>query len=367
MNFKIKKNLLEKHLNIVGKAIDPNNVMMQLRGVLINVYEKEIELIGSDGDFSIKTTIPVSNDLEIFETGEALIYFDFFKKSVSKVSGEITVLMRNNVITLSSSHTTYDLSLLKNQEYPTPIFSLNGDKVTMNYSDFKEAINNVIFAISNNVNEANVRLSSVLLHAKNGFLKFFASDSFRLAKHTAKIEQKVEFEKVIKGRNIKKMLIDDGNKKIDLYASDTELAFVTRDTIIISKLAEVMYKDYDHLIPNDFITTITIDKKVIDELINKIFFNSDDKNYRFTLMVENDKITAKSSVDEIAKMESLTTEFELNGQTLEIDFNFNYFKEAIQVFEKEIVICIGSDLKRVLFISKYSPHTQQMVTPLRRI
>ncbi|WP_027333982.1 DNA polymerase III subunit beta [Mycoplasma elephantis] len=364
MNFKIKKNLLEKHLNIVGKAIDVNNVMMQFRGVYIKVYEREIELIGTDGELSIKTRIPLSNDLEIYEPGEVLIYYDFFKKSVTKVNGEITILKNNNTIILNSGQTKYELALLKSQEYQMPIFSLSGEKITLNYSEFKEAVNNVIFAI--NEKDPNPRFASISFNAKNNKLEFLASDKYRFARHFVNIEQNAEFQKIVKAKNIKKMLIDDGGKKVDIYANDIEFTFVTKDTIIVSKIVDTMFIDYTKTIPNEFISTITVEKKDISDLISKIFYNSDDKNNRFTLIIKNDKLVATGNVQEMAKMESSISQFVLQGKPLEIDFNFNFFNEAIQVFDKEIVICISSDIQKVLIISKYSPNTQQLIAPLRR-
>lgn len=364
MNFIIKKTLFEKYLNIVDRAIDDNSTYMQLRNVYINVNDTEIEIVGADNDISIKALIPISNDLEIFEGGTALVSSSLLKKIISKLQNNITFIKKENKLIIQSNDTNYDLILQKNQQYPIQDFSLTGQSLEIGFPDLKKAINGVAFATSEREND--LRSSSISIEAIDSKLIFIATDSYRLAKEVVSINKNPTFQKTVNAKNIKKLITIDEKDVVELYVDTNSISMVIDNVIMKIKLVDIMYKNYDSVFPNNIITSIAINKKTLNDLISKIALVTDDNHNRFTLSIKKDEIIAKSSVKEVAIMQSSTKDFQLHGSELEIDFNHNFFKEAISVYDGEINILIDKNLSRTMFVSKTNPGNSQIISALRR-
>lgn len=364
MHFKIKKNLLEKYVNIVDRAIDTNNTFVQLRGIYINVYEREIELIGSDDELSIRAIIEANNNVEIYETGSVLVFSNMFRKLISKLQNEISIILQNNKLIISAGETKYELNLLKNQDYPVPNFSLSGQNVNLNFHDLKNAVNNTIFIATEKDND--IKAGALSISADNGIMNFFVTDGFRLGMQLMKINKDIKFEKLIRGKNIKRMLAIDGFENVELYVDQNSLAFSFNNVTLKSKLIEVMFTRHDDKFPNDFITTIKIDKRVISDLINKIISNNEDNHNRFTLVIEENKLSVKSSVQELVNVVSSTDDFEFQGIPLEIDFNLIFFKEAINVFDGTVNLLISNKAEKLLVLGKSNEGNRQLIAPMRR-
>ncbi len=91
MKFSISKSILAKNLGYVSKAIQSNSPIPALAGILFEVTEEGLILIGSNLEINIKSFIPkFDKEEQIFinEMGIAVLNNNFITEIVRKIEAD---------------------------------------------------------------------------------------------------------------------------------------------------------------------------------------------------------------------------------------------------------------------------------------
>ncbi len=130
----------------------------------------------------------------------------------------------------------------------------------INVDIFKEAVNEVIIAASNDTTRP--ALTGVFFNTFNNSLFIAATDGYRLADR--KFVEKVQSEiKVIVPTNALQEVIrsiSDNVEEIEVLITDSQIRFRMGEIEITSKLIDASFPDYRQLIPKDCTNIIELDK-----------------------------------------------------------------------------------------------------------
>ncbi len=370
MKFSINKNLLFENLHYVTKAISPKNIIPVLNGIKFELTKKGLELTASNSELIVSTLI-IKNDIKnIEQEGLVIIQSNNILDIIKKMPSEIInfELIEEAKILISTDNSKYYLNCLNSDDYPIIKFEESETPINIDGDLLKKIINQTVFAIS--TQESRPLLTGINFKINGNILDCIATDSYRLAKKTIKLDVIIEdlVNIVIPGENIKKlidMITDD--KSVEMHIFNNKIIFKYKNIIFKSNLLNGTYPDTTNLIPTEF-------EIIFNSNLND-FYNSID---RASLLTQNKEkntvrmITSKNNLSvtslssEYGKVEDTISIEKNDSKDIEISFSSKYMMEALRSFEDlNILVLLNSDVKPIIIKSETDETLIQLILPIK--
>ncbi|WP_027120523.1 DNA polymerase III subunit beta [Mycoplasmopsis lipofaciens] len=367
MKFKIQKSILDETLDIVSRYSDSINSMYALRCIYIEITKEKIIFKASDGVISIIKKIDVDNVNVIVEKeGNCLIQANILKNVIKKLSGEVTLSLSYNSLKIVQNNFEYTLTTNPIDSFPNIEDSYNVTKFEINTEEFKKCVKNVAFATSN---DNSLIYKCINLKFKGNTVRMAATDSYRLAYSKMNIQHNFikEWDLSVIAKNVKDLIPSDAPEKVVMFYNNVKIGVEYKNTFIISQIIDLPFHEPESLINNMNIQyKIEIDKNEFLDLMNKVWFISNDKYNRLELTINKNEITMLNRIDEIGTSIAKTKNFKFDGKAFEMDLNYNFTKDALNVFNDNVFMLIDDKIQKILIISKSNENVKQLITPIRR-
>lgn len=335
MKFSCDKDVLLKSIDIVSKAIVPNNSIEILKGIKIDVTDT-IKFTGSDNNLSIESIF----EADIEETGSLILDSRIFYDIIRNLpDGKVKLYTsENNEVKIICENTMFNILYLSSEGYPEIKKIEEGDNIRIYSKNFKEIIKNTIFAVSED--ESRPILMGICFEINKSNMKAIAIDSSRLALRNQIIPETGfdNFKFVVSGKvlnDISKILKDD-NTIVDIVLNDNSVMFKFDTFTVVSRLLQGEFMDYNKLIPPQANITATIDIKAFREMIERasIIINYDDPRIPIVLKIKNSEIT----VECISKFGNFCEKIEVDkyGDDLRIGVDSKLILNALKCIEDKV-------------------------------
>lgn len=372
MKLKIKKNLLLDELNKVSKALSSKNIIPVLAGIKFELFKDNLVLTASDNDISIQTTLK-SNDKELIieKEGSIVIQGRYILDIVRKLPDEyINIEVIDSLkILIYTDNSEFNLNGINSNEYPDIDLNINNNFVSLEGKDIFNIVNQTCFATSND--ESKPTLTGINLKLVGNIIECNSTDSYRLSRKFVEVNNDNiddNFNIIIPSKNIidfSKIINEDD--KINLYIFNNKVIFKTDNCIFQSRLINGSYPNTSNLIPTDPILTIKLN---INEFYNSIdrasiLANDKEKNI-ITLEIEQNKLTLRSTVAEIGRVEEKLNIINNENETIKISFSSKYMMDALKAFSTENVdINFFGEVKPIILNSEEDKTLTELVLPIR--
>ena len=181
MRFTIEKDQFLKSLNAASKAVPSKSASPYLTNLKLDLNEKGLEILGSNGDISIKATVPyMIGDREVIRNaglGATLVNSRILTEIVRNVEGnELSVeVIDEAVMKIDDSRSSFKLNCIKAEEYPDIDLERSGTEIKLSCVAFASLVEQSAFAASNK--DQRPILTALHLEAENGKLVATATDS----------------------------------------------------------------------------------------------------------------------------------------------------------------------------------------------
>uniref|UniRef100_UPI003019DF16 DNA polymerase III subunit beta n=1 Tax=Oceanobacillus massiliensis TaxID=1465765 RepID=UPI003019DF16 len=270
MKFQINRELFVEGLNKVAKVVSSKDVMPVLTGILVEVKEDEIMLTGTNVTETISHCIPVDGEsVVVIESGKTVFprqVVDIVKKLKKQVSFHFD---GQGHTTIQSGKSTFQLNCLDAEEYPQiPKVDMKNPTIVFEGIQFRDYVKRTAFAASEN--EARPILQGVLYDIiADEKLNLVCTDSHRLARIKHTVSNSVDARIVVPAKALDNAIkIFDLSREVHTFVNDSQLVFFRNGQKIYStRLFEGNYPDTSRLIPGDYSSTMTINRK---EFINAL-------------------------------------------------------------------------------------------------
>ena len=332
MKFSIKKEEITSELQLLQGIVEKRNTMPILANILVNVTEKEIELIGTDREVGLKTHFPAQIEEEGSVTLSGKKVFEVVKslpagKEVTfKESGDLT-------IQITSGESQFKVLCLPKEDYPQVPEPKFEKKIVLPLNKFQEMIDRVYFSITQ---EQRYYLSGALLVIKNGSIELVSTDGHRLAYTINTIKDlKVEEEiRVIVAKKTLSELRKFEDKSIEFDFDESNLFFKVKNKTLISRIIEGKFPDFEAVIPKDNPNTITVSREEITEAVRRVSLFSTERSKGIKFFIEKNEIKLFSSNPEMGEARD-KVDVDYKGENLEIGFNSQYLLDFLSIVKTE--------------------------------
>ena len=362
-----------KSLSFIQNIVESKSTIPVLTNVLLEAKQGRLHLSGTDMDMTISDKIKIKN---IEEEGTTCVPAHILYNVIKELSDDKPVNLsydkNNKKLYVTSFKSKFTFSCLSKDDFP--VLTTENYKISflLKSSILKEMIDKTYFAISNE--ETRYYLNGIFFHTiklnNKFFLRSIATDGHRLAQCETISPAAANniFSTIIPKKLIFELrkLIDEVEDEIKIDLSERKIKFSFGETVLISKLIDGKFPDYEKVIPKDTKNSFSIDRKIFLESINRIATISSEKSKAIKLNLNRNKLTISANNLEEGGSGIEEIEISYNGPTLDIGFNAGYLKEIIHQFNgKEVTILFSDSTAPTIIKDIANTETLYVLMPMR--
>lgn len=375
MKFIIEKKELSTISSLVYRAASNKNTIPILSGILIEVSpENGMTMTATDLDIGIMAS---THNIEVIEAGKVLVnahYFADFIRLLPDNSITIELNIETSKLNINYGRSSSAINIYRDSEYPNFPLDKMEQKLAIPQTLLREALKKTTVAAA--ANHFRQVFTGVLFDYKeNGELRIVASDTHRLAYYKCELNEKPEspFNFVIPARTVNELLriLVEEEDVINLSFSENNVIFHKDNLILMSRLIEGNYPNYEQVIPTSINSKVLINSNyLLNALERAKTMPTDDKlkiqHVNFKFLPGEAVINAYSEV--MGELTEVIENLTMEGDEVKIAFNTNYFLDVVKILQNEcdnIMINLSGAIGPAIIKNPDSDNYLYVLVPLR--
>ncbi|MFL3014618.1 MAG: DNA polymerase III subunit beta [Candidatus Neomarinimicrobiota bacterium] len=366
MKFSTSKTELQQALQKLSKATPTRSTLPILGCVLIDAGDEKTILKTTDLEISIQVEIPTSLE----KTGRAAIPL----KTLLEVTNElpevrVTIEVDDkNKATITTDLGEYDLMAKQPEEFPKTPEQKSPAVIKIPGKTLKQIINSTSFAISRD--ELKPALTGVLLQISSESTTAVSTDGHRLVKQTRGDFRSADSinDFIVPKKFLGYLSSHLGDIDVELLLAEDHLAARVGADLVITRIIDETFPNYESVIPKENNKKLVVDKKVLLGAIKRvsIFSNKSTHQVALSLSSEECKITTEDPEKSSKANEKISAQYE--GDPIVIGYNAEYLKDVVShVPGDEVVVELSSSVSAALFSSLQSEEQVESIMLLMPI
>ena len=335
MDFKLSREAFLKALNHVSSIVDSRSTIPILSNIYIKCEDNQVEIRSTDMDISIREFVSVDSS----KNGEATVNSRILTDIIRKTKKNTIIKLKTDGarLIINSENSVFELNALSADEFPKFIQLDQSNSFNLSVDQIKRIFNKTKFAISSE--ETRYYLNGIYLHTvasdDKNTLKAVSTDGHRLAKTETILNSQSEIKGIILPRKfilqLDKML-NDFEGSIKIACTDTQVSFETENFIIISKLIDGTFPDYEKVIPVSNDKLLEIESELFFNAVDRVSTVNQDKTPTVKLAFDSNSVKIMAtSTDSNKGDEEVIANY--SSSALEILFNSRYILDLRDVIE----------------------------------
>ncbi|WP_127145145.1 DNA polymerase III subunit beta [Pelagibacterium montanilacus] len=342
MKVTLERNHLLKSLGHVHRIVERRNTYPILANVLMSATPDGLDMRATDLDIEVTETVPAMTGTPGTTTVPAHTLYEI----VRKLSDGAEVLLEtdgNDQMQISSGRSRFHLQCLNPDGFP----DLKSGTFTHSFSippqTLKDLIERTQFAISNE--ETRYYLNGIFMHTIDGgdgiAMRAVATDGHRLAR--------VETEApsgssgmpgiIVPRKTVTEVLklLDGVEGEVGVELSDTKIRFTLGGVVLLSKLIEGSFPDYERVTPRNNEKRLLVDRDSLSRAVDRVSTIASERGGKAVkLSLSSGQLELSvTNPDHGTANEELAVEF--SEDAFEIGFNARYLLEIISQIRTESV------------------------------
>ena len=335
MKLSCKKEDLQENIVKVDGAVSVKTTLPVLNNILIEASGNELQLTSTDLELVIKCKM---KEVNISEEGSITIparkFIDIVKELPPEKDININVDEKNQ-ITIKCSKINFRIMGLPKSEFP-PVLEPKKDSLNfkIKQSVLRNMIKKVIFSVSSD--ETRKILTGVYMIIEGSEIKMVSTDGHRLAFIKGPITAVDKSAKVIVPtkvlNEISKSLNDSDD--IDVSVLENQIIFKRNDLIVTSRLIDGQYPSYEQIINKIFDKKVRVKTEEMYRAVKRVSLVAIDKTSAVKLKaLDGSLVVSAQTVDVGDAEEEITADYK--GEETSIAFNSRYVLDVLKVLEEE--------------------------------
>ncbi len=365
MKINILTSNIQSKLTFINHAISLKSQIPILLNVLLETKEKNLKISSTDLEIGIEVLIPAT----IEEEGSITIPAKTFIELINSISEEsITFETDKETLTVRSKKTKSVFQTIKSDEFPS-IYKEKGEKIAvLQESEIQKDFSSVVFAAATDTTRP--ALSGVMVKSEESGFLLVATDGYRLSLKHHKILSKnaVSDNMIIPARVFRELMaIKEENQDIEVFTSveNSQVIFSQGKTVLVGRLIEGVFPNYEKIIPTDFSTSIEFDREEMQKAVKICSIFARDSANIIKLSLRKDHIVVSSQSPSIGE-NTVTVEGLLKGEENEIAFNARYLLDILSALSnRELVFEMTGPLNPGVFKVKDDTSFLHLIMPVR--
>ncbi len=374
-HLEIEKKELLKGLSLMQGIAGRKTTLPVLSHIYMEWKKNSLFLTGTD----LQTGIQEELKATVHEEGKA----SFSSKKLYEIIKELPEQAihihkkENHWIHLKCGKSVFNIAGLDPEEFPSLPTWQEKSFSTISTQIIREMIEKTVFAASNE--ESRYHLNGILFTQQKAggkeFLRMVATDGHRLSlvDREGQVIQGIEKGIIIPKKGvleIRKIVgdKDDKGEEMGVYFDNTHAFFKMGTSLMIIRLIEGEFPEYDQVIPKNNDKKLTMGKEMIYGSLKRVSTMASER-------AEGVKFSFKKNLMELSSYHQdfgdakEEVDIQYDGPPIEIGFNARYLIEALQSFDTEEILMELRDEGSPGIIRPHTPQTPShqlcIIMPMR--
>ena len=328
MKFIVSSTLLLKQLQILGGVINTNNTLPILDNFLFELTNNQLQISASDLETTMSTSIAVEADEKGSIAVPARLLLDTLKTFPEQ---PLTFVVEdNNTIEISSDSGKYALAYADGAEFPKSVELESPSSTTIAGDILATAINKTIFASGND--DLRPVMSGVFFQFSTENLTFVATDAHKLVKYVrtdVTANEVAEFIMPKKPLTLSKSILATTSEDVKIEYNDSNAKFTFENSVLICRLIDGKYPNYDAVIPKENPNKLTLDRGSFLNSVRRVSIFSSKTTHQIRLKMAGTELNISAEDLDFSNKADERLQCNYEGDDMQIGFNSRFLLEML--------------------------------------
>ena len=368
MRINCAKSVLVENINIVSKAVSSKATLPILECCLLVADGNGFRLMATDTELAIETK---TMEADIVEKGAVALDSKVFFDIIRRLPGDEVEIYADekNLTLIKSDKSEFKILGMDANEFPE-LPKIEMDKVyRLSAAALRDMIRQTIFSVSHDITKP--VLCGELLDIDGDCARLVSVDGFRISMRRLSFENgsgDPKFKIVIPGKTLSEIskILPVGEEALAImHVTDRHVLFNLDNCIVVSRLIEGDFINYETMFAKEADTTLDIDKTALLNSIDRAtLISKDSKKSPVKLKLSGGRVVITSNTEVGASYEEIWAE--QDGPDLEIAFNPKYIVDVLKVLDCErIIMEFTTALSPCIIKVAASDDYRYLILPLR--
>ncbi|MDN5202888.1 DNA polymerase III subunit beta [Fulvivirgaceae bacterium BMA10] len=338
MKFIVSSSSLLKQLSGINGVITSNPVVPILENFLFEINDGILTVTASD----LQTSMITELEVEAKESGSIAVPAKILLETLRNLPEQpvtFSIDEETYSIELSSDNGRYKLAGENATDFPKVPTVSDGYSVNMSTGVLGAAINNTIFATSND--ELRPAMTGVYLNLSETNTTFVATDGHRLVRYR-RVDIAADTDNTIiiprKALNLLKASLPAENSNVTLEFNPANAFFKFDNVKLICRLIDERFPDYENVIPADNNNLMTIDRSEFLGSLRRISIYANKTTHQVRLKITGSELQISAEDLDFSNEANERLLCEHEGEDIEIGFNAKFLVEMLSNIDSDHVV-----------------------------
>lgn len=364
MRFIVSSTALSSRLVALSRVINSKNSLPILGDFLFEIVNGRLNLTTSDSEVMMKTSLELTESdgdgrfcMGNHELLEAV-------KGLSEQPITFDIDHSSNIVKISYQNGVFSLPVENADEFPQPQ-QIGDGATTINIATpiLAENINRSLFATAQD--ELRPVMNGIYFDLTQDYLAVVASDGHKLVRNKVlniKSEQPASFILPKKPATLLKGVLGKQGGDVVIRFDDRNAEINFEDGIIICRLIEGRFPNYNSVIPQSNPNQLTVDRLGLLAALRRVQPFSNDSSNLIRFHVENGILQLDAEDYDFSKTATEKMSCDYNGTPMSIGFKGSSFIEILSNFDcDQVVIQLADPSRAGLVLPSEQPENQDVL------
>jgi len=365
------RDALLKPLQSVIGIVERRHTLPILSNILIEKTGENLSIIATDLEIQITATSICQDEVPDFSITTSAKKLQDICRAFPE-SSQISLEKDDSRLQIKVGKSQFNLQTLPSNDFPKLVpsgenrYCLKTTQKTLKY-----LLNLVQYAMAQQ--DIRYYLNGLLLVVESKLLRVVATDGHRLGMACSPLENIEDTEErspqevILPRKTVIELikLLSDKDEEVTIEISQNQTRFSFANIILVSKIVEGRFPDYNRVIPADYQNHIQIDRILFLQSLQRASILSNEKfrGVRLVLTQNSLRTICNNSEQEEAQEE---IEVSYTGEPLDIGFNVNYLLDVLtNLNNNSITLSFGDANSSGLFTIPGNEYFKYVVMPMR--
>ena len=327
MKFIVSSSQLLKQLQVLGGVINSNNTLPILDNFLFEISENQLKVSASDLETTMSAVVTIESD----STGSIAISARLLLDTLKTFPDQPLTFKTegDSIIEISSDQGKYDMAYFGGDEFPKSVSLPSPSKTVIPSSILATAISKTIFAAGND--DLRPVMSGVFFQFSSESLTFVATDAHKLVKYTrtdVTADKTAEFIMPKKPLNLLKGVLG-GEEDVIIEYNDTNAKFTFENFVLICRLIDGKYPNYEAVIPKENPNKLTVDRASFQNSVRRVSIFSSKTTHQIRLKMAGTELNISAEDLDFSNKADERLSCDYQGDDMQIGFNSRFLSEML--------------------------------------
>ena len=364
MRFTVSSTALGTRLAALARVINSKNSLPILGDFLFEVIDGRLQLTASDSEVMMKTSLELN---ETDGNGRFCVGNHDLLEAVKGISEQpitFEIDQMNNLARINYQNGMFSLPVENADEFPQPQqIGDNATVITIPTSVLAENVNRTLFATAQD--ELRPVMNGIYFDLTPDHLAVVASDGHKLVRNlilNIRSEQPAAFILPKKPATLLKGVLGKQGGDVVIRFDDRNAEINFEEGIIVYRLIEGRYPNYNSVIPQSNPNQLTVDRVGLLSALRRVQPFSNDSSNLIRFHVENGTLQLDAEDYDFSKTATERIACDYNGMPMSIGFKGSSFIEILSNFEcEQVVIQLADPSRAGLVLPMDQPDNQDVL------